>query len=67
MKGYLRGQLASAANVNIETLRYCEQISLIPLPNRNESGYRIYSQETLVNFILLSKRRNVTSLSRKYR
>jgi len=47
MTGYLRGQVAKMANVNIETLRYYENHGLIPAPMRSESGYRIYSEEVL--------------------
>jgi len=41
------GQLAEAANVNVETLRYYERRGLMPEPARRESGYRIYSQESV--------------------
>ncbi|MGO4346183.1 MerR family transcriptional regulator [Paenibacillus sp. MCAF9] len=47
MTGYLRGQIAKMANVNIETLRYYENHGLIPAPMRSESGYRMYSEEVL--------------------
>lgn len=43
-KTYLtRGMLASKAAVNIETIRYYENISLMPVPMRSEGGHRIYS------------------------
>lgn len=38
-----RGMLASKAAVNIETIRYYETISLMPVPKRSEGGHRIYS------------------------
>ena len=38
------GQLAKAANVNIDTVRYYERRGLIPEPPRKESGYREYTQ-----------------------
>lgn len=37
------GQLAKAANVNIDTIRYYERRGLIPEPPRRTSGYREYS------------------------
>jgi len=40
------GRLAKKANVNIETIRFYERKGLIPVPVRNESGYRTYSPET---------------------
>jgi DNA-binding transcriptional MerR regulator len=48
-----RKQLAAAAEVNIETLRYYEQIGLIPTPARNSSGYRLYPRETATTLRLI--------------
>lgn len=47
------GELAERCNVNKETVRYYERIGLIPKPNRNDSGYRIYSEQIVdrLNFI----------------
>lgn len=47
------GQLAKAAHVNTETLRYYERRGLIPEPPRRESGYRTYPEESVerLNFI----------------
>ena len=53
MKGYLRGQIANMANVNIETLRYYENNGLIPSPTRSESGYRLYSEEVLTRLAFI--------------
>lgn len=36
------GELASRANVNIETLRYYERRGLLTAPDRLASGYRVY-------------------------
>lgn len=48
MKYYLRSELAKKANINIETLRFYENNNLIPIPERNENGYRMYSEETFL-------------------
>ncbi len=40
-------QLARAASVNLETIRYYERRGLIPEPPRNDSGYRQYSPDDL--------------------
>ena len=47
------GQVAQAAGVNIETIRYYERCSLLADPGRRESGYRAYPPETVarVQFI----------------
>jgi Cu(I)-responsive transcriptional regulator len=39
------GELAKATGVKIVTIRYYEQIGLMPGPSRTESNYRIYEQE----------------------
>jgi MerR family mercuric resistance operon transcriptional regulator len=51
------GKLAKKANVNIETIRYYERRALIPKPNRRESGYREYSEDTVrrIQFIKHAK------------
>jgi MerR family mercuric resistance operon transcriptional regulator len=51
------GKLAKKANVNIETIRYYERKGLIPKPNRRESGYREYSEDTVrrIQFIKHAK------------
>ena len=57
MKHYLRGQLANAARLNKETLRYYENNGLIPPAQRDSNGYRSYPAETLVllEFISVAK------------
>ena len=48
-----RGKLAEQTGCNIETIRYYENVGLIPAPKRSASGYRAYGQEhvRLLNFI----------------
>jgi DNA-binding transcriptional MerR regulator len=54
---YTRKDLSELFNIGKETLRYYENINLIPNPTRNESGYRVYSEEDVVRikFILQMK------------
>ncbi len=47
MNGLRSGQLAKAADVNVETLRYYERRGLLPEPPRRDSGYRIYPLESV--------------------
>jgi len=51
------GKVAREAEVNIETVRYYERRGLITKPPRSESGYRLYSEETinLIKFIRHAK------------
>lgn len=43
MDGLSIGQLAAAAGVHVETIRYYERRGLIPEPPRSTAGYRQYS------------------------
>ena len=47
MEALRRGELARAAGVNVETIRYYERRGLIPEPERSRSGYRQYTPDTL--------------------
>jgi len=38
------GRLAAATGVNLETVRYYERIGLMPVPERTESGRRVYAE-----------------------
>ncbi len=42
METLSRSQLADAANVNIETLRYYERRGILPEPPRSAANYRRY-------------------------
>ena len=54
---YTISQIASAAGVNRETVRYYEKRGLLPEPQRNSSGYRVYTPEDLqlIHFIKSSQ------------
>ena len=41
------GQVADAAEVNVQTLRYYERVGLLPVPKRSRSGYRMYGEDTV--------------------
>ena len=41
------GRLASAAGVNVETIRYYQRIGLINKPEKPHHGFRIYSTQAL--------------------
>lgn len=40
----LIGELAEQAGVNPKTIRYYEEVGLLPDPRRTDSGYRIYDE-----------------------
>lgn len=41
------GQVAKAAGVNVQTIRYYERRGLVPAPRRSASGYRQYTDEAV--------------------
>jgi len=41
------GQLAKAAQVNIQTIRFYEREGILKPSNRLDSGYRVYNDESL--------------------
>lgn len=51
------GEIADQLKVNPKTIRYYEQIGLIPEPHRSEVGYRLYTAEDRerLAFILRAK------------
>ncbi|AQQ55067.1 Hg(II)-responsive transcriptional regulator [Planococcus lenghuensis] len=44
---YKIGELADACGINRETIRYYERKNLLQQPEKNDSGYRIYSEQTV--------------------
>ncbi len=49
------GQLANAAGVNVETLRFYERRGLLPAPERTSSGHRRYGARTLERIRLIKR------------
>ena len=45
--GLRSGQVAEAAGVNIQTLRYYERRGLLAEPDRTNGGHRLYSEEAV--------------------
>ena len=52
---YTIGQLASAAGVNLETVRYYERRGLLAPPPRSAAGYRLYGDADLRLLQLISR------------
>lgn len=55
--GYTRKEISNKLNIGSETLRYYENIGIIPIPLRTKAGYRIYSEDDFLRlkFIKRSK------------
>lgn len=52
-------EVAKAANVNIETIKYYERRGLLPKPERNDSGYRLFSKSTIEDLLLIKKAQEI--------
>ncbi len=62
MKRYRRGQLAKAAGINPETLRFYERQGILPEPPRSRGGFRLYGEEDLkrLRFVGMAKKHGFT-------
>ncbi|MDI6761322.1 MAG: heavy metal-responsive transcriptional regulator, partial [Candidatus Brocadiaceae bacterium] len=54
-KGYLIGEVGGESGVPRKTIRYYEEIGLLSLPVRTDSGYRLYGQETIEKLKFIKK------------
>lgn len=43
-RSYRIGELAQAADIPVETIRYYEQAGLMPSPERSDANYRVYQE-----------------------
>jgi Hg(II)-responsive transcriptional regulator len=60
--GLTIGQVADAADVNIQTIRYYERRGLVPAPRRSPAGYRQYGDDA-VSRVRFIKRAQVLGFS----
>jgi MerR family gold-responsive transcriptional activator of gol and ges genes len=51
------GQLARAASVPAKTIRYYEQVGVLPAPRRNATGYRQYTQRDVHRLLFIRRAR----------
>ncbi|MDJ0683030.1 MAG: pentapeptide repeat-containing protein [Xenococcaceae cyanobacterium MO_167.B52] len=56
--GIFIGKLAEQFGISTQAIRYYERIGLLPPPNRNEKGYRIYSQEAVQRLFFIRTAQN---------
>jgi DNA-binding transcriptional MerR regulator len=55
MSGLLIGEVAQRAGVTVPTVRYYEEIGLLPVPSRSCTGYRRYSEHTVEELRFIRK------------
>jgi DNA-binding transcriptional MerR regulator len=51
------GQVAKAAGVAAKTIRYYEQVVVLPLPGRTAAGYRQYGEQAVQQLMFLRRAR----------
>ncbi|MFQ5606844.1 MAG: heavy metal-responsive transcriptional regulator [Candidatus Zixiibacteriota bacterium] len=49
------GELTKASGANRETVRYYEEIGLLPDPQKNSSGYRVYNSDTIKRLMFIRR------------
>ena len=53
--GMTIGELAKELHLNPKTIRYYEEVGLLPKPRRSESGYRLYSDYEIERLRLVTR------------
>jgi MerR family transcriptional regulator, mercuric resistance operon regulatory protein len=54
-----RGALAAETGCNIETIRYYEQIGILPPPPRSEGGHRLYGPDLVTRLQFVRRARDL--------
>jgi MerR family transcriptional regulator, copper efflux regulator len=49
------GQLSAQSKVPIKTIRYYEEIGLLPTPDRNEGNFRLFSSENVARLLFIKR------------
>ena len=52
-------ELAVRAGVPVSTVRYYERIGLLPMPERTDSGYRDYDEDSATRLLFVSRARGL--------
>jgi DNA-binding transcriptional MerR regulator len=58
-EGFSIGELSKATGVKVVTIRYYEQVKLMPAPPRSDGNYRIYGREHLHRLQFVRRCRNL--------
>jgi DNA-binding transcriptional MerR regulator len=53
------GELAAAAGIGVETVRYYERRGLLPAPPRTKSGYRTYDDTALARLEFVARAKHL--------
>lgn len=53
------GQVAKRTGLTTKTIRYYEELELLPAPPRTDSGYRMYGEEDVSRLLFITKARRL--------
>jgi DNA-binding transcriptional MerR regulator len=53
------GRLAQATGVSAKTIRYYEQVGVLPNPGRSRAGYRQYTRQTIDRLLFIHRARGL--------
>lgn len=53
------GQVARQTGINPKTIRYYEEIGLLPRPRRGDNNYRVYSEDTVIRIKFIKKAKSL--------
>ena len=53
------GMLASESKTNAQTIRYYEQLSLMPEPRRTDSNYRVYDEQAVLRLEFIRRAKKI--------
>ena len=56
---YKPSEIAAAAGVNVETVRFYERKGVMPLPERLANGYRSYSERDVARLRFIQRAKNL--------
>jgi len=59
MDALTRGQVARAAGVNLETVRYYERLRLLPKAPRSRAGWRLFPPESIARVRFVKQAQNL--------
>lgn len=54
-----RGALAARSGCNVETIRYYEQIGILPAPPRSQGGHRLYGHDLIKRLTFVRRSREL--------
>ena len=58
-RGLRIGEVARRTTTSVKTVRYYDELGLLPAPGRTESGYRLYGEREVIRLSFIRKAKRV--------